>query len=338
MLGRMQAQSISAERSGTLRLLRDTPSDLAGDQFAHRSYVDTLVQAVLGASRALTIGLFGPWGMGKSSVLTRLQSELEGKAAYVGFDAWRYDSDSLRRQLLRELVDQLADAHGIDENFDARARLREFDQDLQKTRLRPQIGWASLITALFRAVVTFAALWIALKIPAVENAFGTATEKGTVLPAVTAIVVLLVQLLGDLLRLVPEVTVRRRLEDPERFYDMFRELVRHLKSARLVIAIDNIDRCTPERALELLATVKTYLEPVTEEVPGAGAETGKNVVFVLAVDDQALRRHLMSRELERVSAGDDDDDSAAANARAYVDEYLRKIFAVTLRIAPFGAR
>ena len=122
----------------------------------------------------------------------------------------------------------------------------------------------------------------------------------------------------------------RALRDPDRFAAKFTDLLRALGPQRVVIAIDNLDRCSPESAIEMLSTIKTYLEPAVggESRPKSSAiETvDKQVVFVVSVDDQALRRHLVAKESERSR----DEDQLAV--RRYVDEYLAKFFSARLPI------
>jgi hypothetical protein len=56
----------------------------------------------------------------------------------------------------------------------------------------------------------------------------------------------------------------QRLEEPDRFAAKFEQLMASVRSERVVIAIDNLDRCSPDRAVEILSTIKTCLEPAIE--------------------------------------------------------------------------
>ncbi len=100
------------------------------------------------------------------------------------------------------------------------------------------------------------------------------------------------------------VTVKS-LSDPDRFQSKFIDLIKAVKADRLVIAIDNLDRCSPEKAVEMLSTIKTYLEPAVEPPSSQRPQifrcgpAVKDVVFVVSVDDEALRRHLLAQELNR---------------------------------------
>lgn len=75
---------------------------------------------------------------------------------------------------------------------------------------------------------------------------------------------------------------------------------------KLVIVIDNIDRCNKELAYELLTDTKSFLGQ------------SNNVIFLIPVDDEALKKHIIN--------------SNANNKEA--EEFLRKFFNVTIRIKP----
>lgn len=161
---------------------------------------------------------------------------------------------------------------------------------------------------------------MALQFDAVHEALTAANGRPAILSAALGLAALVAKAIGDVFHITPETVLTRRLGDPDHFSKAFGELVSHLEPERLVIAIDNLDRCTPDVALELLGTIKAYLEPKAAEI------SDRHVVFVIAVDDHALRRHLLSKELE--------DDSNSSQAQPYVDEYLRKVFNTTVRVAP----
>jgi len=80
---------------------------------------------------------------------------------------------------------------------------------------------------------------------------------------------------------------------------------------RLIIVIDNIDRCHKEQAYELLTNLKNFL-------------TNKfSITFLVPVDDRALKDHLFNiskQDLDRLG-----------NEK---EEFLRKFFNTTIRIKP----
>jgi hypothetical protein len=316
--------------------LPDQPVQLSEDAFNHQDYTDTLVSMVTDERPPATIGVFGRWGVGKSTIVGGIQENLAGRDfAFVYFDAWRYEGDSLRRQFLLEVAGQLEnDPRGTQlDDFNSEKDLRELDVDVQELEEKFAFSWprakrAAIVGGVF-ALATFAAAMLGLFNSLLE---GTAFDKRVLSGALVGAVAFLASLLSQTVVVNATTLTRRTLQDPDRFSNKFADLIGALKPKRLVVAIDNLDRCAPDKAVQMLSTIKTYLEPAAGSHEGprsvahkAAAE--KEVVFVVAVDDEALRRHLIAQELDR-SRGQDD----VVAARSYVDEYLAKFFSARLPI------
>lgn len=84
-------------RPSTLPIVVDSPTPRPGLGFG--KYIDGIAAAILGGSPArYTVGLYGPWGSGKSSLLAGVEDALRQKSSakdrpyIVTFDAWRYES------------------------------------------------------------------------------------------------------------------------------------------------------------------------------------------------------------------------------------------------------
>ncbi len=79
--------------SDPLPIVADVPS--RHPQLGFPEYADALADAIRGGEPPqFTIGLYGAWGSGKSSLLEALAGSLEGPASHVMpvlFDAWRYE-------------------------------------------------------------------------------------------------------------------------------------------------------------------------------------------------------------------------------------------------------
>ena len=108
----------------------------------------------------------------------------------------------------------------------------------------------------------------------------------------------------------------------EQFERAFQSIVDDAKCKKLVIAVDNLDRCSHDRVVETLGTVKTFLEP----------KGGQKCIFVIPCDDGAIRQHVKSAYRTLSS---DDSDNTTLDPEEYADEYLRKFFSGSIRIDPF---
>jgi len=277
-----------------------------------------------------TIGVFGPWGVGKSTIIGALQARLRGSiTAFVYFDAWRYEGDSLRRQFLIDTAAQLKRDGRLQWSYKPDKELRELEVDTQE--LEDSLGWSAerfqraAILGFAFALVAGAALFLGGS-DIFEGNVGQKVGLSLLVFALT----FLASALSQSIVVNSTTLTRRSLQDPDRFSAKFADLLEALKPKRLVIAIDNLDRCAPDKAVEMLSTIKTYLEPTLARSSGPrsgiAGRAPKEVVFVISVDDAALRRHLVARE-----RGQSKESDKIAVGR-YVDEYLAKFFNARLPI------
>lgn len=315
--------------------LADSPEllDADSDAFGHRDYAEAVAETLIAAPTPFTVGVFGPWGVGKSTIIGEVRRRLPDRIGFAYYDAWRYEGDALRRQLLRDVARQLHESGQL-KGFDPEKDLEELEVTVQETREGIEFSRPRFLRSLIGAFLLAATVYLFLR-----DRQGVALFTGHE-PLTDAGVGALVFLASGLLTLLREpfqVTQRvlgtHRLEEPDRFAAKFEELMACVRSERVVIAIDNLDRCSPDRAVEILSTIKTYLEPAIEPDSArrwlpplrAHGQAPKPAVFLIAADIDALRRHLLSKELE--GAG-----QPPAEAGRYVDEYLRKFFSATLPI------
>lgn len=304
------------ERSVSWFVRDDPVADLSErDHFGHQAYAEVLADAILKATPPFTIGVFGSWGVGKTTIAkTHLAEALQAKKgsekiAYAYFDVWKYEDDSLRRQFLREVASQFKTSKVVPKAYDPEKEL----QDLVVDRREPietkiQLSRRQLLISLIRGLIAGAATFVVLRILETQN---VAFERTDVpLSVLVALLTVFLSEGREVLMVGKGDVTRRTIDAPDLFELKFKELMDKVDATRAVIVIDNLDRCTPDRVMEVLSTIKTFLEPV---------HTAVQPIFVVPCDHVALRRHLEQRgEVEGADA----------------DEYLRKFFNTTLRINP----
>ncbi len=277
--------------------------DLIGTALA-----DVLEQPMMGAT---VIGIHGPWGSGKTTLMHAIRSALEradGPAPIlVEFNAWKYQArEALWRALILRLIGEL---RRQDASPEQTAELEELEESLYATFEVQEVGpwsvnWRTVATEFIS--VAFEALQLGFVGRALRGIFGK-KKRGNDEALLSEAQI--EELSGALERK----TVSRRVkqvESIEQFLDAFTALVTKLRgSRRIVVLIDDLDRCLPESALEVFEAIKLFLD-----APGCG--------FVVAIDREVIRNGLAVRYAPL--------RDAASNVQvADADEYIEKTIGIS---------
>ena len=100
----------------------------------------------------ITVGLYGDWGLGKTSILKILEQELlkDNDTVAVYFDGWSFESfDDAKMALIQGIVDALEK----EERF--KAKVGDKIEDLKSAfrKLRKSIGWMRLLKIATKAAI-----------------------------------------------------------------------------------------------------------------------------------------------------------------------------------------
>lgn len=301
-------------------LLRDDPlTNLADqDRFRHTAYERALNQILEDVEPPFTIGLYGSWGTGKSTIVRQLGARYEHKRnspnAFLNLDVWKFQIDSFRRQFLITLAEDLS-AQGAIACGDIKKELEE--QRTFPLRGKLTFEWSSVALSLGLGVVIAAVLAIPL--------FFLLRRVGAENPEFSFLSLLLVPTILQALSRIPNLVVRQEGTvttlppvAADQFESLFRDpILKQLgdhEVSKVVTVVDNLDRLQSDQVVEVLGTIKTFLE-----VPDSP------FVFVIPCDAEAVRRHIASRYAE----GDSKD------SQTYASQYLRKFFNVTIPLSSF---
>lgn len=281
---------------------RDSESDQ--DFLNFTEVADQVVTLVTNPSLLpISVGVFGSWGTGKSTVLRLVESRLpkgdDQKVLLVKFDAWLYQGFDDARAALMEVVSS--------------ALLARAEQD--KTLVDKAKAFAERVNY-FRALGMIAdfGVGMAFGIPP-----GLLTRAGSAVSSLFAGKVShedvanlksdAVDAAKDLKELVRPVEKRTPPKEIEAFRKEFGELLEGLDIA-LVLFIDNLDRCLPDPAIGTLEAVRLFLfMPQT--------------AFVIAADEDMVR-HSVAKHFSDPEA-------------SHVRDYLDKVIQVPLRVPQVGA-
>ena len=79
--------------AGKLRILTDEPA--SDDALDFKTYSEVLAQIIRNSAPRFTIGVFGPWGAGKTTLMRMIEEKISGDAKIlkVSFNAWRFERE-----------------------------------------------------------------------------------------------------------------------------------------------------------------------------------------------------------------------------------------------------
>lgn len=115
-------------------IIADLPVDEPGLGFD--AYAKALADTIQGGEPAqFTVGIYGSWGTGKSSLLRAVDRELRqspGEVVPIGFDAWRYEREPyIVVPLLHRIANSLGDSFGSKVSEQIRKALRAVMKSLK---------------------------------------------------------------------------------------------------------------------------------------------------------------------------------------------------------------
>jgi hypothetical protein len=312
--------------------LGDAPlSEPAQDLLDMASNARALAKFVDKVKLPFTIGIYGSWGEGKTSFAQFFLHYLADlpdwhEVQVIKFSAWPYvTADAIWRALLDKIARQVyLGTNSLDpENKEAsastlRERIHRFMQAEvltlraasassrreQYERLRKRFDRSAMLAN--RTFGEPSANVSALASLVLEAA-------ATMTPGVGPIRRLLG--IGDAsVRSIAsgdQATVHYVVESVEELRDDLRQLFTDMaeNTAKLVILIDDLDRCMPQVALDFLETVKVFF------FESAGVEA--KCLFLVAVDEDLIGRGL------RIRIGDTPNMNAEEEARMYLEKIVQ---------------
>ena len=236
------------------------------------------------AETPLTLGVFATWGSGKTTLLHMLNAEINDKKLSslktVWFTAWKYEKqEALWRAFILRVIDGLypKDENGKRFSIDDLGSENQKQGVQQLERLERSVyevvnwqdesKWSLDVGELTKQGVKLP-IWLAFHLAGLGDA---GKDLG----------------LNPNLASILEREVREhhlnQLASMEQFEATFKEAINLIlgDDGRLVIFVDDLDRCLPEKAVEVLEAIKLFLD-----VPGT--------VFVLGMDREVIRRGIES--------------------------------------------
>jgi len=263
--------------------------------------------------RALSIGVSGSWGVGKSSMLkllgVSLKERTEQRLIFVEFNAWLYQGFDDTRAALMETI-----AQAIIQTVEADKTVLGHVSEKAKS-LAKRVNWFRLA-----AVSATSVAGMLFGLPPV----GLAGEAANVVKGLTDGAVSQDDLNKTESTVSAAVAGAKGLirdevprESPPKAIHAFREELRATLAemdATLVVLIDDLDRCLPETTIATLEAMRLFL-------------LVDRTAFVIAADDKMIREAVRHHFSNLPDFGND-----------LVTNYFDKLIQVPIRVPPLGTQ
>lgn len=195
-------------------------------------------------------GLFGDWGSGKTTIMNFMKDYLskDNKVVTVWFDSWKYENyDNLLFPLMCEISNRAPE--------EKKNNVNEF---IRETLIPGFLKMSNQVIKIASNKL------IGKEIDLIELLQQPRTKE---------------QVYGEI-----EQNYEKKKKIEEEYVKVIDELLKEGEKEKVFIFIDDLDRCLPEKTIELFETIKNFL---TKE--------GCKVVYIIGVDDKVVNSAIMAK-------------------------------------------
>jgi len=243
------------------------------DKLGFAKYVEPLAKVALIADTPLTIGIFGSWGTGKTSLMHMLEKRVGNDLKTLWFDAWKYSKEeTLWRSLLGRVLESIRQEGIIAGNNSLEKEISLLEESLYRDIDTQSDGDVSIDLGEIMKSLSMASVRLSLSL---VPGWGVLSELVKTAQKDSASAV------DGIFNAIKRQKIsihKNHIQFLDQFQKTFSFLIEEYfvkRSRRLVIIIDDLDRCVPEKAVEVLEAIKLFLD-----VPGC--------VFILGVDRDVI--------------------------------------------------
>lgn len=216
-----------------------------------------------------SVGVYGDWGSGKSSLIRMSMKSFEGDTGTVGlvFNGWLFEG---YEDAKTALMGSILDAIQKETKMTAKAKkcIAGLYKSVDKLKiLKNGIKYGSDLI-LTGGIGTLTDMTVKTLVSKVKDNVGD-VETTDVITAIQ-----------------DELSNKEIREDIKQFQENFSELLKETKINRLVIFIDELDRCSPDTILETLEAIRLFLF------------TG-NSIFIIGADERHIS-YAVKRKFDKI--------------------------------------
>ncbi len=250
----------------------------------------------------LTIGVFGDWGSGKSSIMKMLEQKLkdDDKVLTIYFNSWLFESyEDAKVSLLENILLELSSNNNL--------------SDVGKKKLVDLLSRVDYMKLTSDGIKKYGKSII--DIFSTGGAF-TALEAGYSMIKNDTIEEIQQDGFSDFDKYIKKEQENTTKNTIKTFRRDFEELIKATNYESVVIFVDDLDRCMPERVIETLEAIKLFLA-----VP--------NTAFVIGADERIIK-HSISMHLKLHTFNNNSD--YLQDSQQIVTDYIEKLIQIPYRI------
>ncbi|MGG0720390.1 P-loop NTPase fold protein [Robertmurraya massiliosenegalensis] len=246
----------------------------------------------------LTIGLFGNWGSGKSTVLNLIQEKIraddQSNTIPVFINAWMFEGyDDAKTALMEVILRTLEDNQSIKEKVGDRIK-----------NLIDKVDWFRLGGyAIKKGTPYLLSATLGNPLPLLHESFKSLMPKDGEQAEKT------IKEFTKLKDFLKEESEENVVQNIRKFREDFEQMLSVSDIDNLIIIIDDLDRCSPERIIETLEAVKLFLAV-------------QKTTFIIAIDEDVVR-YAVQRKYPKIDDATIDDISK---------DYIEKIVQIPIKI------
>lgn len=283
----------------------ETKVDLLNNEAIAKTIVSLVRES---KDQPISIGIHGDWGAGKSSILEMVEDEMKKSASDSGekyscirFNGWRHQGfEDSKVALMSSIVSEL----------EKKEKLGSKAGEILK-KLWKNINWMSIAKTTGKAALGIATgtAPITLLSSAMDVLKATVTTEEGINGAIDSIGAYLKES-----KITEDTSSNKEFAE---FEENFAKLLEDANIDKLVVLIDDLDRCLPDVAINTLEAVRLFM--FTEKT-----------AFVIAADESmiryAVKKHFPDAISEnKINAGD-----------TFANRYLEKLIQIPFRIPALG--
>jgi Cdc6-like AAA superfamily ATPase len=339
---------LEIKRSDEALTDKPTTNDLLG----YEQYTVPISKRIAEATNEntpMSIGIYGEWGSGKTSFLKMVTEELHKSKIYpIWFNAWKYEKeDNLWSALIQTILDQAKVSGNWRkrvwikvriwwDSISLRAGLLDLTRKVLPILFRIFIfilcvaivfGWSS------QEIQTYLSRWADRfkDFPLLSYLLQSYSIK--ILSALIALFSVkpdqLIKLfdarLGiDFSKLQRKRTYQEHIAFLDEFSTEFKRIIKLIGGGKpIVVIIDDLDRCLPEKTVQVLETIKLFLD-----VQGC--------VFLLAVDKDIVEKAVSIKYKDLLAMLRESNDKSSSLSTFLGENYFEKIIQTPFLLPPLS--